>query len=306
MKILVLCNDRMALPALNQLLMSGRIAGVAMSAKPNETQAIVKMLCGKVGVPFRLLSKKTFAADMQQWIKESGCDVVLVKTFPWKIPAEVLKLPRLGFVNFHYAPLPRYRGANPLFWMIKNGVKETGVTVHRMTAEFDDGPILLASKVSIPQGATMGMVCTQLAYSGVELTGKLLQLLEAGIVEGAAQDSATAEWFGRPAPQDLFIQWDTMDAEAVRRLACACNPWNKGAAASLNGWMIGISFASVLPPLEQAAIPGTILSADEMYGLRIACAGNTQLRADVVYIEEGFMPGFALAGFGIKPGMKFG
>jgi methionyl-tRNA formyltransferase len=305
MKVLVLCNDRMALPALNKLLLSGRVAGVGMSARPNETQAIVKMLCAKANVPFRLFNKSTFAADLQQWIKALACDAVLVKTFPWKIPPALLEIPRLGFINFHYAPLPRFRGANPLFWMIKNGIAETGVTVHRMTPEFDDGPILLTSKLPIMPGATMGMVCTQLAYSGVELTGKLLQLLDAGIVEGATQDATAAEWYGRPTPQDLFIQWAAMDAEVVKRLASACNPWNKGAAANLNGWMVGISYATVLPPLQQPATPGTILAADEINGLLIACAGNTLLRADVVYVEEGFMPGFALANFGIKAGMKF-
>lgn len=305
MKILVLCNDRMALPALSKLLQAGHIAGVGMPAKANETQAVVKMLCGRVNIPFRLFSKSNFTTDMQQWIRDTACDVVIVKTFPWKIAAILLAIPRLGFINFHYAPLPRYRGANPLFWMIKSGIPETGVTVHAMTAGYDEGPILLASKLPIPAGATMGMVCSQLAYSGATLTDQLLQLLAAGIVQGANQQAANAEWYNRPSPQDLFIQWATMDANAVKRLACACNPWNKGAVANLNGWMVGVSYASVLPALQQTAIPGTILGIDEGHGLRIACAGNTQIRADVVYVEEGFMPGFALAGFGVRVGMQF-
>ncbi len=102
----------------------------------------------------------------------------------------MLDIPRHGFVNFHYAPLPQYRGSKPLFWMMKDGVKETGVTVHRMTAgEYDDGPVLFRSSVPIyPQSDNpSGVFCTQLGFSGVELTGKLLDALRIGDLQGGVQ-----------------------------------------------------------------------------------------------------------------------
>jgi methionyl-tRNA formyltransferase len=55
----------------------------------------------------------------------------------------------------------------------------------------------------------------------------------------------------------------------------------------------------------QEAAPGTILSIEETKGLRIACKGNSVIRADIIFTEEGFLPGFALAGLGLQPGMQF-
>lgn len=282
------------------------VAGVGMTTRQSEVQAVVSMMCSQFKVPLMLFRKSTFTSDLEKWIQQADPDAVWVKTFPWKIPDTALMKPRLGFINFHYAPLPEYRGANPLFWMIRNGVKEGGVTVHQMTSEIDNGPILLTSKVPIHTTTTFGMLVSQLGFSGAELSGKLLQLMQINHMTGIPQDSVKATWYNRPQPEDLWIDWTTMNAAAISRLVNACNPWNKGAPAKLNNWMVGLSYVSVLantePPNEK---PGTILSMDETDGLRIACKGNTMIRADVVFTEEGFIPGFALAGFGIQSGMTF-
>lgn len=305
MKLLALCNDRLAIPALNHLLKSELLAGVGVSARETETHATIKLLCANHGVPVKHFRKNSFASDLEEWILETSPEAVLVKTFPWKIPAEVLDIPKQGFFNFHYAPLPAYRGANPLFWMMKDGIAETGVTVHQMTAEYDDGPILFNSNIPIHPQVTFGMLCTQLGFSALELTDRLLQTLRSGEINSISQDTSQAKWYNRPKPEDLWINWSNMDAAAVKRLVNACNPWNKGAPTQLNGWTIGISYATPLGKLPDVTLPGTILSLDERNGFCIVCSGNTVLRADVVYTEEGFMPGFALAGFGIKPGMVF-
>lgn len=306
MKLLILCNDRLALPALGQLIRMNLVAGVGMTARPSEVQAVVSMMCGQFKVPLTLFRKSTFANDLDKWIQQADPDAVWVKTFPWKIPDAALMKPRFGFINFHYAPLPEYRGANPLFWMIRNGVKEGGVTVHLMTGEMDNGPILLTSSVPVHPATTFGMLVSQLGFSGAELSGKLLQLMQINHMTGTPQDSTKASWYNRPQPGDLWIDWANMNATAIARLVNACNPWNKGAPAKLNNWMIGLSYVSVLerPELHHNK-PGTILSIDETSGLRIACSGNTVIRVDVAFTEEGFMPGFALAGFGIQSGMAF-
>ncbi len=282
------------------------VAGVGMTAKQSEVSAVVSMMCNQFKVPLRLFRKSTFAADLKEWTQQAQPDAVWVKTFPWKIPDAALGLPRYGFINFHYAPLPEYRGANPLFWMIRNGVQEAGVTVHQMTAEMDDGPIILMSRVPVHPGATFGMVVSALGFSGAELSGKLLQLMQAGTLTGRPQDSSKAVWYNRPQPQDLWIDWNTMDAAAVSRLVSACNPWNKGAPAKLNGWMVGLTYVTVVAGAYSDHVkPGTILSMDTVGGLQIACNHNTVIKADVVFTEEGFIPGFALAGFGVQKGMVF-
>jgi methionyl-tRNA formyltransferase len=306
MKLLVLCNDRMALPALNRLFQLGSVAGVGMPARETEVSAVVKMLCGQYKVPLHRFRKNTFHTELGQLLTDIKPEAVFVKTFPWKIPEEVLALPSQGFINFHYAPLPEYRGPNPLFWMLKDGVKETGVTVHRMTAEFDEGPILFKSTIPIHPGITFGMLCSQLGFNGLELTDKVLQALSSGTLIDTVQETSGAGWYKRPQPQDLWIDWNTQNAESVKRLVSACNPWNKGAATKIDGWMLGLSYVTPVNIVDKMTVaPGTILCIDEQYGLCIACAGNTAIRADVVYTEEGFLPGFALKNFGLAQGRVF-
>lgn len=69
-------------------------------------------------------------------------DLVVCMGFPWKIPADALAVPPLGWVNGHPSLLPRHRGPTPVAWAIRKGDEEIGVTFHRMDAELDTGPIL--------------------------------------------------------------------------------------------------------------------------------------------------------------------
>ena len=62
--------------------------------------------------------------------------------FPWKVPADALAVPKLGWLNGHPSLLPRHRGPVPLAWAIRNGDEDFGITFHRMDAELDTGPIL--------------------------------------------------------------------------------------------------------------------------------------------------------------------
>ncbi len=57
------------------------------------------------------------------------------------VPPEVLAIPRFGAVNLHPAVLPYNRGAHPILWAVAEGTP-LGVTVHRMDAGLDTGPIL--------------------------------------------------------------------------------------------------------------------------------------------------------------------
>jgi methionyl-tRNA formyltransferase len=76
-------------------------------------------------------------------------DLLISCGFPWRIPAEVIGLPRLGAINFHDALLPRYRGPNATGWAFRNGDTETALTIHRLTPDFDAGAILAQERIPI-------------------------------------------------------------------------------------------------------------------------------------------------------------
>lgn len=299
MRLSLLCNDRIALPALDYLLGHQLLTAVGMPDRATEIQTAVKTLCEKNGVAYTLFSRKDFTSQVNAWLDLHAPDMVLVMTFPFKIPAETLRLPKYGFINFHYAPLPEWRGSNPLFWMIRNKASSGGVTVHRMNEDFDAGPILLERSLPPGENINFGIYYTQLAYLGLQLTIELLADTEKIFLSEKVQDHSRAKWYGRPRPEDLFINWHTMEAEEITSLVKACNPWNKGAGTRWKQWTFGITYASVAGH-HHTATPGTILSIDPVNGFSIACKDNKTVVAEVVYCEEGFYPGYCLSAFGLK------
>lgn len=301
MRIAILCNDRLAIPALDFILSSGMAVAVGMPGRPAETQSIIKAKCAQAHVPFHEFNKKNFKEDITAWLDRYVPDVVLVKTFPYLIPSEALRYPKHGFINFHYAPLPAWRGSNPLFWMIRQGASTGGVTVHEMNETYDAGPIVLEASFPISKDINFGIFYTQLAFLGMRLTMDLLQQLESGLLQKREQDHSQAKWYGHPSSSDLFIDWNTMSAEEIRALVKACNPWNKGAATTWKGWTFGITYASVTEDaIAYGAAPGSILSIDTQRGFTIACRDGRALLAEVVFCEEGFYPGYCLSAFGLQ------
>jgi methionyl-tRNA formyltransferase len=133
-------------------------------------------------------------------------DLVVAFGFNWRLPPEVLALPRFGVLNVHPSALPRYRGPAPLLWAIRNGDPTIGVTVHRMDDGLDTGPILAQrDDVPLPEHATPGTVWEQTGPVVAELVQVALDRVVAGD-PGVPQDEARASYAGF-APQD----WQTID-----------------------------------------------------------------------------------------------
>jgi methionyl-tRNA formyltransferase len=76
-------------------------------------------------------------------------DLVACTGFPWKIPADALAVPQLGWLNGHPSFLPRHRGPVPVAWAIRNGDPEVGITFHRMDAGLDTGATLAQRSLTL-------------------------------------------------------------------------------------------------------------------------------------------------------------
>ena len=300
MRIAILCNDRLALPALDYLVSNGHCVAVGMPERPSEMQCLIRERCRKANIPVWLFNKKELAVKLQRWLYEFQPDVVLVKTFPYLVPPEALLIPPYGFINFHYAPLPAWRGTNPLFWMLRNGATIAGVTVHAMNSRYDEGPILMEQTVHIGQNINLGILHTQLAYTGLNLTMQLVSNFNNIIRNHKEQDHSKAKWYGHPTASDLFINWQTMTAAEIIALVRACNPWNKGAGTRWREWTFGITYASGANHLTMGVPAGTILSIEANTGFIIASKDSKAVVAEVVYCEEGFYPGYCLGAFGLQ------
>ena len=141
-------------------------------------------------------------------------DLALCGGFPVKIPEDAIAVPRLGVLNGHPSPLPRYRGPNPLGWAVRNGDAELGFTFHFMDAEIDTGPILLQG--AAPIGPDDGAEALIEALFGLwsSLLPQALTLVEAG-ERGGVQSDEGASYAGFFEPD--YIELDLGTAEAAHR-----------------------------------------------------------------------------------------
>lgn len=115
------------------------------------------------------------STELHKTLKDLKIDLGLVCSFNYKIPIEMLQIPKDGFVNLHPSLLPLYKGGNPYSHVIINGEKVTGVTIHYMSEEFDNGDIILQKECPISDNETMGTlfnrtneICTELMIATLQ------------------------------------------------------------------------------------------------------------------------------------------
>jgi methionyl-tRNA formyltransferase len=169
-------------------------------------------------------------------------DLAFCGSFPIKIPDDALAVPRLGIINAHPALLPRYRGPNPMGWAIRNDESALGMTLHRMTSEYDSGAIYAQSAIPLADDedpATEGI--EQFQEMVPPLVADALQRVEAGD-PGDPQDESQASYAPNFEPEYLEVDW-TQPARAIHNQTRAWKlapPTNgtRGPLTTLNGQRI--------------------------------------------------------------------
>lgn len=134
-------------------------------------------------------------------------DLLVVFGFNWRLPPEVLGLPRLGAVNVHPSALPRYRGPSPVLHAVRNGDPTIGVTVHRMSETIDAGPVLAqADGLPLPDDVTHQAVWELTQAAVPRLLAEALDRLADGD-PGIPQDESKATYAGFPPADWHEVTW---------------------------------------------------------------------------------------------------
>jgi len=183
-------------------------------------------------------------------------DVVLCWGFSWKLPQEALDVARLGAVNQHPAPLPRYRGPVPMAWALREGDREFWVTWHRMDAELDTGPILAQATVPIEDDeTTIDQMGPKLIQASLGLLPKVFERLEAGD-PGDPQATEGATWAGHFEEDYASVDW----SQPARKIHDQVRAWHLtfgmgqvvGPIAELDGERVKLLRTSLTDPGDGA------------------------------------------------------
>jgi methionyl-tRNA formyltransferase len=229
-------------------------------------------------------------------------DIGVVAAYGKILPSEVLTIPRQGLVNVHASLLPRYRGAAPVHRAVIAGERETGVTIMRVVAALDAGPMLAHAPRPIADDDTSDEVEHDLARLGAALLIATLDDLAGGRGQEQPQDESQATYAPKLHKDEGRIDWQ-WPSERLHNLIRGLHPWphaftfldNRRFILRRSRW-----FAESSP-----AAAGTVVDASER--LTVA-AGSGMLEITEIQAENK-RPMTArefLAGHSLPRGARFG
>ncbi|MCK6588565.1 MAG: hypothetical protein L6Q76_13385 [Polyangiaceae bacterium] len=214
--------------------------------------------------PDRVFVKPNLASR-PAWLKlahDLKPDLLVSWFWTTRLPMSLIDAARLGGIGVHPSLLPRHRGPDPTFWAIASGDTETGVTVHRLAAEYDTGEILARERLAIDPSWNAWELARALDRPSLRQLRAVVGRISRGeIVAGEPQDEALATQ--APAPDDAMcaLRW-TWPTEQILRHIRALAP-APGAWTEIRGRLVTVlraaparSFPAALEPGEGAFFEG--------------------------------------------------
>ncbi len=261
----------------------------------------VKTAAQELGIPVRQprnFKDEVDRADLAVFTP----DVVVVAAYGLILPQAVLNIPRLGCLNVHASLLPLYRGAAPIQRAIMDGRSATGITIMRMEAGLDTGPMLNQRALGIGVDDTAGTLHDELADLGARLLIETLEAFRQGTPPPAiAQNDALSTYAARLEKRDGFIDWNA-SAFAVHNRIRGVTPWPGARATALlpdrEPLSVQLLPGSLGEPVTDRP-PGSILGLRDGR-LAVACADRAYLipavtvsgkkRMDALSFCNGYLP----------------
>jgi len=218
----------------------------------------------------------------QEFLKRVAPDAVVIIAYGQIIPARLLTIPRLGWLNLHASLLPRYRGAAPIHWAIANGETITGLTTMQIDAGMDTGPTLLRREVEIGPDETASELAARMRTTGAELIVESLLRFDRGEISPTQQEEKGASSAPILKKEDGRIEWGRTAQQIYNRMR-GFSPW-PGSYATFRGQTCHLwGRPEIRGTGETHITPGEILpSAKEIY---IACGEGTSLRLESIQVE---------------------
>lgn len=334
LRIIFMGTAELSCASLEKIFHDDRFSVIAVVTQPDKPKgrelklapSPVKILAEKLRLPVLQPLKArddTFIAEL----RELKPDLMVVVAYGQILPPAILDLPPYGCLNVHTSLLPKYRGAAPIQWAIANGEPETGVTIMKMDAGLDTGPVLAMRRTPILPADDSQSLHDRLAQLGTELLVETIPDYVARKISPQPQPTEGSTYAAKISKEDGRIDWNWPAQKIWNRLR-AFTPW-PGAFTFLPGesesklvWgttnsekKLPIGIPARLPLMlkiwraevaEQSGAVGTVLTADKT-GLIVA-AGQNALRILELQREGGRRMSTAefLAGFPLGTGLRLG
>jgi methionyl-tRNA formyltransferase len=215
------------------------------------------------------------------------------------LPEEVLALAPMGAYNVHGSLLPRYRGRAPVNWMLVNGEREAGVTLHHMVARADAGDIVAQRAIAIDDSDTALSLYRKLVPLGAALVREYHPLIVAGRAPRRRQELERGSYYGRRRPEDGRIDWRWPARRICNLVRAVTHPY-PGAFCFAAGRKLFIWEARVAAESEPRGLPGAIVGEAAGGGLEVAAGEGSVMITRAEF--EGGVEGNGQEIIGAAPG----
>ena len=234
-------TDDFSVIVLNELEKNGFIPSVLVTVpdKPKGRKLVLTPPETKVWADKRnilVLQPEKLNDEFVETLKKAGAlrapaesqtnpwDLFIAVSYGLIIPKKVLDIPTHGTLNVHPSLLPLYRGASPIESAMLDDRKETGVTIMKMDAKMDHGPILSQEIVSYDKWPTKEIVRNELAQKGGEALSKIIPMWLSGEILEQEQDHLSATYTKKIVKADGEIFLDDLPYKNFLKIQ-AYNPW---------------------------------------------------------------------------------
>jgi methionyl-tRNA formyltransferase len=279
LKIIFMGTAELSCASLENLAADPNFHVVAVVTQPDKPKgrdlrlapSPVKILAEKLSLPVLQPLRARDEKFIVQ-LRELKSDLIIVVAYGQILPQTILDLPQHGCLNVHASLLPKYRGAAPIQWAIADGESETGVTIMKMDAGLDTGPILSTRRAPILPADDSQKLHDRLAQLGAELLAETIPAYIAGKIRPQPQPAAGSTYAAKIKKEDGQIDW-SLPAEKIWNRLRAFTPW-PGAFTFLQAdpkpQLLKIWRAEVV---ERSGGAGEVLAAGKS-GIVVGCGKN--------------------------------
>ena len=296
MRIVFCGTPEFATPALRELLSHPDFSVEAVLTQPDRPRgrghavspSPVKEVAQRAGVrvyqPEKIKSDSAF-----EFFEHIAPDAVIIIAYGQIVPARLIAIPPLGWINLHASLLPKYRGAAPIAWAIANGERSTGLTTMQIDAGMDTGPILMQQEIAIGASESTPELAARMAEAGAPLVIETLAKLGRGEISGRPQDSSHATYAPILKKEDGRVDWGHTAEQIYNRIR-GLAPW-PGTYTKFRGQLCHVWGRPATTEAgerdaartETSFTPGTLLADNRV--VRVACGQGTILELTNVQLE---------------------
>lgn len=162
----------------------------------------ISQLCRAYGIAYRVIENPN-GAEVVSSIAGRHPDLIVSVACPYILKEHLLKIPPLGCINIHHAPLPRYKGMMPTFWQMYHGETKVGLTIHYMAARVDEGDALFQDALEIQPGESLHHLIQRSKRHGAHAMAQVLRQVASSTQSTMALGESQGSYFTFPTVEQI-------------------------------------------------------------------------------------------------------